>query len=121
MTIFLSNFPFSVHKKDAIENFANVTVLPSDNCTAIVGKRNFNPDVSLCAQSTENACNLDFGSALACQVKKGSQEFVLKGIYTHNTGCFAATKYGSKQPTLVFSKPDVEWLKHVTKPKKNGN
>lgn len=91
------------------------------NCTSVVGTRSFNPEVSLCAQASENACSFDFGSALACQKKKDSQEFVLKGIYTHNTGCFQSSKYGFKQPTLVFSKPDLEWIKHVTKPKKNGN
>uniref|UniRef100_A0A336LJI8 CSON007400 protein n=1 Tax=Culicoides sonorensis TaxID=179676 RepID=A0A336LJI8_CULSO len=91
-----------IHKKDAIEYFTNVTILSQQNCTNDAGKKSFNPDVNICGRTSANACNFDFGSALACQTRKDSQEFVLKGIYTHNTGCFEPTKYGYKQPTLVF-------------------
>ncbi|XP_037038264.1 inactive serine protease scarface-like [Bradysia coprophila] len=108
-----------IHQKDAIEQYTNLTFIPAEDCTRTLGSENFNPDISACAVADSNACNFDFGSALACQREKDSQHFVLKGIYTHNSGCFEPSAYGSEKPTLVFVRPDVKWLNRITKPKWN--
>lgn len=107
-----------IHQKDAIEHYTNVTFILTEDCTQKLGIENFNPDISACAVADSNACNFDFGSALACQRENGSQNFVLKGIYTHNSGCFEPSSTDQK-PILVFVKPDIEWLNRVTKPKWN--
>lgn len=100
----------ATHRKGAIEHYTVVEIQDAENCTKAVGARSFNSDISLCALSATDACEFDFGSALACQKSPTSQEYVLKGIYTHNTGCLG------RKPTLVFAKNDPEWISSVIKP-----
>lgn len=102
----------ATHKTGAIEHYTVVNIEDVENCTKYVGIRSFNPDVSFCGRVTTDACEFDFGSALACQKSPNSPEFVLKGIYTHNTGCL------SRKPTLVFAKNDPEWINSVIAPEK---
>lgn len=106
-----NNF-LTAHRTGAIEHFTIVEIEDIENCTKAVGIRKFNPDVSICGRTTTDACEFDFGSALACQTKPNSQEFVLKGIYSHNTGCL------SRKPVLVFAKNDPEWINSVISPEK---
>jgi len=102
----------ATHKSGAIEHYTEVEILDEKNCTLAAGIRNYNPDVSICAKSSTDACEFDFGSALACRKSPTSNEFVLKGIYTHNTGC------QSWKPTLVFSRNNPDWIKSVLKGEK---
>lgn len=101
-----------VHKLGAIEHYAEVEILSEKDCNLAVGIRSYNADVHICARTSTDACEFDFGSALACRKSPTSNEYVLKGIYSHNTGCL------NRKPALVFSKNDEEWLKAVIKTEK---
>lgn len=72
-----------------------VNPLSAPECQASVGS-------SVCGRTVENACDADFGSALACT--RGDGKYLLKGIYAKEAAC------GSNQ-VVSFAKMDVGFLK----------
>lgn len=110
--IFFFNL-FLAHKSGAIEHYTTVEVQGDVNCTKAAGVFIYNPEIHVCALASTDACEFDFGSALACQKRPNSNEFVLKGVYSHNTGCL------NRKPTLLFNKNEIEWMKAVIKTEKS--
>ncbi|XP_055387830.1 inactive serine protease scarface isoform X2 [Condylostylus longicornis] len=78
-----------VHLQDAIMHHSKVTVLDRQNCNASADQ--------LCGRPVLNACDLDYGSALACS--NGSGNWVMKGIYSSENQC-------GDQSIITFTKPD---------------
>lgn len=63
-----------------------------------------NPNTAVCGRAQGNPCDVDNGSALACT--RGNGKYVLKGIYSGESGC------GPNQ-VMSFTKMDVPFLNGV--------
>lgn len=62
----------------------------------------YNPNSAVCGRAQGNPCDVDAGSALACT--RGNGRYLLKGIYSGETGC------GANQ-LMSFTKMDVDFIK----------
>lgn len=63
----------------------------------------FNPNSAVCGRAQGNPCDVDNGSALACT--RGNGRYLLKGIYSGESGC------GPSQ-VMKFTKMDVDFIKN---------
>lgn len=80
--------------------------MPQDQCSQYLS--GFNADCSFCAQTKIDACQVDPGSALACQRADGN--YVLKGVYSTETEC------NSPSQITTFTKIDTNWVKKALNP-----
>lgn len=87
-------------------HFTDVFLMAQDQCSQYVA--GFNPDCSLCGQTKIDACQVDPGSALACQRADGN--YVLKGVYSTETDCNSPSQITS------FTKIDTNWVKKALNP-----
>lgn len=74
--------------------------MTSGECQASLGS--FNPNSAVCGRAQGNPCDVDNGSALACT--RGNGRYLLKGIYSTESGC------GPSQ-VMKFTKMDVNFIK----------
>lgn len=72
-------------------------------CQASFGS--YNPNSAVCGRARGNPCDVDAGSALACT--RGQGKYLLKGIYSAESGC------GENQ-VMSFTKMDMQFIKGKT-------
>ena len=80
-----------------------INPLAQSECQAIVDGHN--SDVAFCGRPQADACQLDPGSALACE--NGDGIYTLKGIYSAETECAAPSM------VVIFTIMDVPWIKNT--------
>lgn len=78
-----------------------INPLAQSECQASV--EGHNPSTACCGRPQADACQLDPGSALACD--NGNGKYTLKGIYSAETEC------ASPSTVITFAKMDVPWIK----------
>lgn len=86
------------HVAGALPHSMAVSPVSQQECQATF---NNNPNTAVCGRAQGNACDVDNGSALVCT--RGNGKFVLKGIYSTETGC------GPNQ-LMKFTKMDLPFL-----------
>lgn len=74
--------------------------MTSEECQSSLGS--FNSNSAVCGSAQGNPCDVDNGSALACT--RGNGRYLLKGIYSTESGC------GPNQ-VMKFTKMDVNFIK----------
>ncbi|XP_047038564.1 uncharacterized protein LOC124643605 isoform X1 [Helicoverpa zea] len=98
------------HLLGSIMHSLNVSLLNPGECEAKINQdyphllEQYNQDSCVCGQPTNpanNICKVDIGSALACTT--GDNHFVLRGIYSWDSGCQTGNQLAS------FYKFDLEW------------
>lgn len=104
---FFTNPGFAVHAQDAIMQYTEVYPMSEGQCSQYVPQ--FNSACSYCGQTKIDACQVDPGSALACQGPNG--KYVIKGIYSTETDC------GTQDQLVSFTKIDTNWLKSALNPR----
>lgn len=95
--------PFTVHARDAIMHYTDVFMMPQETCSDYLQSYGFNSQSSLCGHTRIDACQVDPGSALACQRPSG--DYVLKGVYSTETAC------NTESQLVTFTKVDTQWIK----------
>ncbi len=80
-----------------------INPLAQSECQASVDGHN--PSTACCGRPQADACQLDPGSALACD--NGNGKYTLKGIYSAETEC------ASPSTVVTFAKMDVPWIKNT--------
>lgn len=88
------------HVANSVPHSIQINPLAPSECQASVS--GFNPNSAVCGRATNNPCDADAGSALACT--RGNGKYLLKGIYSGESGC------GSNQ-VVTFTKMDVQFIK----------
>lgn len=97
--LFVSSFQPD-HIAGSLPHSLAINPLAADECQAQLGS--FNPSTAVCGRAQGNPCDVDVGSALACT--RGNGRYLLKGIYSGETGC------GTEQ-VMSFTKMDVDFIK----------
>lgn len=77
-----------------------INPLSSSECQATLNS--YNPNLAVCGRAQGNPCDVDVGSALACT--RGNGRYLLKGIYSGQSGC------GPNQ-VMSFTKMDVNFIR----------
>lgn len=99
--LLLMNFhPFTDHIAGALPHSLAINPLTSGECQASLPS--FNGNSAVCGRAQGNPCDVDNGSALACT--RGNGRYLLKGIYSGESGC------GPNQ-VMSFTKMDVDFIK----------
>lgn len=93
----------AVHAQDAIMHHSPVSILSPDQCASQPDGYRYGPSSTLCGKTAVDACELDYGSALACTNSRG--QYVMKGMFVGEDQC------GSPNQIASFIKPDVAWIK----------
>lgn len=88
------------HVANQVTKSVEIEALPPNECSSVIG--NFNAATAVCGRANNNICDADAGSALACT--RGDGKYLLKGIYSSESGC------GPNQ-YATFTKMDVQFLK----------
>lgn len=83
-----------------------ISPLAQSECEAALGPKGFNAAGAICGRPSIDACEVDVGSALACQM--GNGKYLLKGIFSKENGC------NSPNPIITFAKMDAKWIKNPT-------
>ena len=92
---------FSIdHVAGSLPHSLAINPLNSGECQASLGS--FNANSAVCGRAQGNPCDVDNGSALACT--RGNGRYLLKGIYSTESGC------GPNQ-VMKFTKMDVNFIK----------
>ncbi|XP_063700942.1 inactive serine protease scarface-like [Culicoides brevitarsis] len=92
-----------VHARGAIMHYTDVYMMPQETCSDYLQTYDFNAQSSVCGHTRVDACQVDAGSALACQRPSG--DYVLKGIYSSETEC------NTDSQLVTFTKVDPQWVK----------
>jgi Trypsin len=108
MNKILATFYSTVHISNALMHQSPCTIMPQSTCESALSGYGFNPDSSYCGQTQDDACNLDAGSALACD--DGNGNYFLKGVYSSETEC------ASPSQLVTFAKTDFSWVKTASNP-----
>lgn len=87
----------SDHVANSIPHAIPVDTLSAQECQA----SGVNTYSAVCGRTVGDACDADAGSALACT--RGNGKYLLKGIYSAETGC------GSNQ-VVTFTKMDANFI-----------
>lgn len=90
------------HVAGATPHSIQINPLSPGECQASLPGHN--PNSATCGRAQDNICDADVGSALACH--NGNGQYLLKGIYSGETGC------GSNQ-VAKFAKMDANWVQSV--------
>lgn len=101
------SFLFTVHAQDAIMQYTEVYPMSEGQCSQYLPS--YNSACSVCGQTKIDACQVDPGSALACQGPNGN--YVIKGIYSTESDC------GSQNQLVTFTKIDTNWVKSALNPR----
>ncbi|XP_031633486.1 inactive serine protease scarface [Contarinia nasturtii] len=88
------------HVAGSLPHSVAINPLSADECQSSLGT--FNANTAVCGRAQGNPCEVDNGSALACT--RGNGRYLLKGIYSGETGC------GPNQ-VMSFTKMDVDFIK----------
>lgn len=88
------------HVAGSLPHSLAINPLNSGECQASLGS--FNANSAVCGRAQGNPCDVDNGSALACT--RGNGRYLLKGIYSTESGC------GPNQ-VMKFTKMDVDFIK----------
>lgn len=88
------------HIAGALPHSLAINPLNAGECQASLGS--YNPNSAVCGRAQGNPCDVDNGSALACT--RGNGRYLLKGIYSGESGC------GPNQ-VMKFTKMDVDFIK----------
>lgn len=83
-----------------------VSVLPEADCQSkLEASRLGNIKSLYCGVTQQDACEVDSGSALACADRSG--RYVLKGVYSAETGC--------REPNQVvaYTRTDLQWIRNT--------
>lgn len=91
------------HAAGALMHSIPINPLAQSECQASVDGHN--PSTACCGRPQADACQLDPGSALACD--SGNGKYTLKGIYSAETEC------ASPSTVVTFAKMDVPWIKNT--------
>lgn len=94
------------HAADALMHISPVSAIAQSECQAALGPKGFNPTASICGRPSIDSCELDVGSALACEM--GNGKYLLKGIYSKDNGC------NTPNPIITFAKMDAKWIRNPT-------
>lgn len=84
----------------ALPHSLAINPLSSNECQASLSS--YNPNSAVCGRAQGNPCDVDVGSALACT--RGNGRYLLKGIYSGQSGC------GPNQ-VMSFTKMDVNFIR----------
>lgn len=84
-------------------HYTDVFMMPQETCSDYLQSYGFNSQSSLCGHTRIDACQIDPGSALACQRPSG--DFVLRGVYSTETAC------NTESQLVTFTKVDTQWIK----------
>lgn len=84
-------------------HYTDVFMMPQETCSDYLQSYGFNSQSSLCGHTRIDACQVDPGSALACQRPSG--DFVLKGVYSTETAC------NTESQLVTFTRVDTQWIK----------
>lgn len=98
--IYRLNFFFVDHISGSLPHSVAINPLSANECQSSFGS--FNPNTAVCGRAQGNPCEVDNGSALACT--RGNGRYLLKGIYSGESGC------GPNQ-VMSFTKMDVDFIK----------
>lgn len=88
------------HIAGSLPHSLAVNPLAAGECQSSLGS--FNPNTAICCRAQGNACDVDNGSALACT--RGNGRYLLKGIYSGESGC-------GPSGLMSFTKMDVDFIK----------
>lgn len=88
------------HIAGSLPHSLAINPLDAGECQSSLGS--FNPSTAVCARAQGNPCDVDNGSALACT--RGNGRYLLKGIFSTESGC------GPNQ-VMKFTKMDVDFIK----------
>lgn len=101
-SFFFSKFIHIIdHIAGSLPHSLAINPLNSDECQSSLGS--FNPNSAVCGRAQGNPCDVDNGSALACT--RGNGRYLLKGIFSTESGC------GPNQ-VMKFTKMDVDFIKN---------
>lgn len=89
------------HVAGSLPHSLAINPLSPGECQSSLGT--FNPNSAVCGRAQGNPCDVDNGSALACT--RGNGRYLLKGIYSGESGC------GPSQ-VMKFTKMDVNFIKN---------
>lgn len=88
------------HIAGSLPHSLAINPLNAGECQSSLGA--FNPNSAVCGRAQGNPCDVDNGSALACT--RGNGRYLLKGIFSTESGC------GPNQ-VMKFTKMDVDFIK----------
>jgi len=88
------------HIAGSLPHSLAINPLDAGECQSSLGS--FNPNSAVCGRAQGNPCDVDNGSALACT--RGNGRYLLKGIFSTESGC------GPNQ-VMKFTKMDVDFIK----------
>lgn len=91
---------FIDHVAGSLPHSLAINPMTSGECQSSLNS--FNPNSAVCGRAQGNPCDVDNGSALACT--RGNGRYLLKGIYSTESGC------GPNQ-VMKFTKMDVDFIK----------
>lgn len=91
---------FTDHIAGSLPHSLAINPLAASECQSSLGS--FNPNTAVCGRAQGNPCDVDNGSALACT--RGNGRYLLKGIYSGETGC-------GSNGVMSFTKMDVDFIK----------
>jgi len=90
------------HVAGSLPHSLAITPLSETECQASLNS--YDSNTSVCGRAEGNPCDVDTGSALACT--RGNGSYLLKGIYSTNSGC------GNNQ-LMSFTKMDINFLRNA--------
>lgn len=88
------------HVAGSLPHSLAINPLSPSECQQSFGA--YNPNSAVCGRAQGNPCDVDNGSALVCT--RGNGRYLLKGIYSGETGC------GPNQ-IMTFTKMDVDFIR----------